>query len=68
VDSQLVAFRASPGERVQVKRPGEEDQGTGSRQQITFNVYAQDAESFRRSETQIAARLARMQQRGRRNL
>lgn len=68
VDSQLVAFRASPGERVQVKRPGEEDQGTGSRQQITFNVYAQDVESFRRSETQIAARLARMQQRGRRNL
>lgn len=68
VDSQLVAFRASPGERVQIKRPGEDERDTSSRQQIVFNVYAQDVESFRRSETQIAARLARMQQRGRRNL
>jgi phage-related minor tail protein len=35
---------------------------------ITFNVTAADAESFRRSESQIAAMLARTGARGRRNL
>jgi hypothetical protein len=33
-----------------------------------MNVYTQDAESFKRSEGQISAKLARMTQRGRRNL
>ena len=36
--------------------------------QVTFNVTATDAESFRRSETQIAAMLARVASRGARNL
>lgn len=36
--------------------------------QITFNVTAADAESFRRSESQIAAMLARVAGRGQRNL
>jgi hypothetical protein len=35
---------------------------------VTFNVTAQDAESFRRSETQIAAMLARAVSLGQRNL
>lgn len=35
---------------------------------ITINVAAQDVESFRRSETQIAAILSRMSERGQRNL
>ena len=35
---------------------------------ITFNVTAADAESFRRSESQIAAMLARAGARGRRNM
>ncbi|GAB5376182.1 MAG: phage tail tape measure protein [Acuticoccus sp.] len=35
---------------------------------VTFNVVAQDAESFRRSETQITAMLARAVARGRRGL
>lgn len=68
VDSQLVQFRASPGERVEVKRPGQQDSDGGQRQQIVFNITTPDAESFRRSESQIAARLARAAQRGRRNL
>lgn len=68
VDSQLVQFRASPGERVEVKRPGDQSDSGGQRQQIVFNITTPDAESFRRSESQIAARLARAAQRGRRNL
>ena len=36
VDSQLVQFRASPGERVSVQRTGASDGGGGS-QQIVFN-------------------------------
>lgn len=69
VDSQLVAFRASPGERVEVKRPGQTgSEGGGQRQQIVFNIQTQDAESFRRSESQIAARMARLANSGRRNL
>lgn len=68
VDTQLVQFRASPGERVEVKRPGEQENGGGQRQQIVFNIQTPDVEGFRRSESQIAARLARMAQKGRRNL
>ena len=40
----------------------------GSSPNIVFNVTARDAESFRRSETQIAAMLARVASRGQRNL
>lgn len=36
--------------------------------QITFNVTAADAESFRRSETQLAAMIARAASRGQRNM
>lgn len=68
VDSQLVQFRASPGERVEVKRPGDQSDSGGQRQQIVFNIQTPDVEGFRRSESQIAARLARMTQKGRRNL
>ena len=63
----MVAFRASPGERVNITRPGEEDRNGGT-QRVTMNVYTQDAESFKRSESQISTKLARMTQRGRRNL
>ena len=43
--------------------------GEGSQStQITFNVTAADAASFRRSESQIAAMLARVAARGRRNI
>ncbi len=42
--------------------------GGGSAVNITFNVTAQDAQSFRRSEGQIAAMLNRVVGRGARNL
>lgn len=40
----------------------------GSAVNVTFNVQAADAESFRRSETQLAAMLARAVSHGQRNL
>ena len=43
-------------------------QGSGGGMNITFNVTAADAESFRRSESQVAAMLARAVSFGQRNL
>lgn len=42
--------------------------GTGGGVNVVFNVTAQDADSFRRSETQVAAMLARAVALGQRNL
>jgi phage-related minor tail protein len=42
--------------------------GAGPSLNVTFNVTAQDAASFRRSEGQIAAMLSRAVSRGARNL
>lgn len=42
--------------------------GMGAGMSVTFNVTTPDAESFKRSETQIAALLARSVARGQRNL
>lgn len=67
VDSQMVNFRASPGERVNIERPGQGGNG-GSGQNIVFNIQTQDANSFRASEAQIAARMARIAGRGNRNM
>jgi phage-related minor tail protein len=44
------------------------DGGTGGGVSVTFNIATPDAESFRRSETQIAAMLARAVGQGQRNL
>lgn len=54
-DSQLVAFRATPGEEVYVRPKG---QATGGERpvQITYNITTPDAESFQRSQSQILAR------------
>ena len=49
-------------------RLGVAAEGGAAPMQITFNVTAADAESFRRSESQIAAMLARVAGRGSRNL
>lgn len=55
VDSQLVAFRATPGERVTINKPGQEE---GGRRQVIVNYYIQtpNAESFQRSQGQIMSR------------
>ncbi len=49
-------------------RLGVAAEGGAAPMQITFNVTAADAESFRRSESQVAAMLARVAGRGARNL
>ena len=49
-------------------RLGVKSQGAGGGVQVTFNVTTPDAESFRRSEGQIAALLSRTVGRGQRNL
>lgn len=60
-DSQLVAFRASPNERVTVTRP---DQASGQRPvQVVMNIQTPDADSFQRSSTQIYARAGKAVQR-----
>jgi phage-related minor tail protein len=49
-------------------RLGVKAEGRGAPVNITFNVTSPDADSFRRSEGQIAAMLSRAVSRGQRNL
>lgn len=56
-DSQLVAFRASPDERVTIQTPAQQLAGGMGTTTIIMNVYAQDVRGFRESEGQIAASL-----------
>ncbi|MBI5427258.1 MAG: hypothetical protein HZA02_03140 [Nitrospinae bacterium] len=64
VDSQLVAFRATPGETVQVRNPGQ----ANSPVVVNMNVSTPDANSFRASQSQIQSAMAQAIARGRRNL
>lgn len=65
VDKNVVAFRASRGERVQVTPAGQSvDSGSPT---VVFNISTPDVEGFRRSESQMAARAQRMLARGQRN-
>lgn len=69
VDSQMVSFMATPGEKVTVTPPGQK--GTsGSDGAVVNNFYitTPDVEGFKRSEGQISARMAKVVGRGRRNL
>ena len=52
-DSQLVAFKASPGEEVEINRPGSRNQRANT---INFNITTPDADSFQRSQQQILAK------------
>ena len=65
VDKNVVAFRASRGERVQVTPAGKESGDGGNT--VVFNIQTPDVESFRRSEGQMAVRAQRMLARGQRN-
>lgn len=69
-DSQLVQFMATPGEKVTVKTP-DQDNGSGGNiviQGPLMVVHATDAQSFNRSQGQITASLASALQYARRNL
>lgn len=67
VDQNVVAFKATRGERVQVTPAGK---NAGGDQPVTvvFNISTPDVEGFRRSEPQMAARAQRMLARGQRNM
>lgn len=66
VDQNVVAFKASRGERVTVTPVGKD----GSNGQVTNNFYitTPDVQGFRQSEAQIAARMQRALGRGQRNM
>ena len=66
VDKNVVAFRASRGERVQVTPAGEAS-SSGGGNTVVFNISTPDVEGFRKSESQMAARAQRMLARGQRN-
>ena len=65
VDKNVVAFRASRGERVQVTPAGQSADRVPPN--INFYISTPDVDGFRRSEAQIAARAQRMLGRGQRN-
>lgn len=56
-DSQLVAFKASPNERVKIETPSQQ-RNNGGGQTINMTVVTKDAASFSKSRGQIQADLA----------
>lgn len=54
IDQQTVAFRATPGERVTIQPPGENNMPMAGAVHVTFNVTTPDADSFRRNQGQLA--------------
>lgn len=67
IDNRLIAFRAQDGEKVTVTPRNENGAGSGTINQV-FNIQTPDADSFRRSETQLQNRAngALIRARGRR--
>ena len=69
-DNRLVPLRLKDGEHVEITPRGEEPGGgrgsTGTT--VIFNVTTPDAQSFQASQSQLAARAARMISSGRRNM
>ncbi len=74
VDSQVVAFKASPDEVVSVMTPAQQRDAAeydGGRSVVvnnTMNIQTPDARSFKQSEAQISGRLALATRRGARTL
>ena len=56
IDSQLVAFKATPGERVSIETPAQQGQGGGRPIVVQMNIQTPDANSFQRSQGQIMQR------------
>lgn len=68
-DNRLVAFRAQDGEQVTVTPRGQNPNSGGTNQTIVnFNITTPDVAGFRASESQLAAKAARMISRGQRNM
>jgi phage-related minor tail protein len=69
-DNRIVAFKANDSEEVEVRKKGssKKQDGGGSPMYINFNITTPDADSFRRSQSQIFADAqAAMARAGRRN-
>jgi len=68
-DNRMVPLRLKSGEHVEITPRGQEP-GSGSNggTTVVFNVSTPDAESFKASQTQLAARAARMITAGQRNM
>ncbi len=66
IDNRLIAFKARDGEDVTVTPRGEGAGGLGGSVTIVQNIQTKDADSFRRSESQIAARASATLSRARR--
>jgi len=67
-DNRLVAFRAQDGEQVSVTPRGQSAGGNSQNVVVNFNITTPDANSFRQSESQIAAKAARIISQGQRNM
>lgn len=68
-DNRLVAFRAQDGETVTVTPKGKQPSGGGNQSVVVnFNISTPNVESFRQSESQLAAKAARLISQGRRNM
>jgi hypothetical protein len=68
-DNRLVAFRAQDGEQVSVTPRGKSPAGGSTNQTIVnFNITTPDVAGFRASESQLAAKAARMIGLGQRNM
>ena len=67
-DSQLFVSRVSPGERIDFTPAGQQSSGGGGGTTINFNISTPDADSFRKSQSQLAATATRLISRGRRNM
>lgn len=65
-DNRLVAFRAQDGENVTVTPRGQAQNNSSTN--ITFNITTPDVQSFRQSQSQLAAQAARIIRQGQRNL
>lgn len=67
-DNRLVAFRAQDGETVSVTPKGQQPGGSQQNVTVNFNISTPNVESFRQSESQLAAKAARLISQGRRNM
>jgi lambda family phage tail tape measure protein len=67
-DNRLVAFAARDGEVVDVRTPGQAGGMSGGGMVINVNIMTNDAESFRKSQSQVSADIARAVRAGSRNL
>jgi tape measure domain-containing protein len=67
-DNRLVAFRAQDGEDVTVTPRGQKPGGGNQQVVVNFNISTPDVNSFKQSQSQLAAKAARMISQGQRNM